>query len=428
MVDLRKLFFIMLTAASTLGTARVNAIAPTTPMSAVAAADSLSGEVYEAAQFSGGDEACIMWLRDHIKYPGFCQEQGVMGRVVVSFVVNRDGSIVDAKIERSPDQHLSDEALRVVKAMPKWKPARLGNGTARTYFQLSVMFRLVERFRGRIEIESLTMVRVERGDIIIQNPRGTYKLTGIRYTNSKKEDVLIDAPIDQYKLCTDDITLTIRVIDGKLNISQLDEVFNFTGDGHENDTTAHIFDSNAEHFTLKWFSHEKNITHFPYRTWCYEYYKSEVFSPEAKRYFDMLGTAVERDKKNPFIGSWVGIGQLDELNNAKKNVAILYERFQKEGRVRDVYAFMPEFSISSNSLYTRVHELEYKKKNRIIDWQDREVEVKWITDDCFAIAVTDDFGQKDWEIYYRKSDSTPLQDIIDVRTYWSKRSWRMRGM
>jgi len=117
---------------------------------------------------------------------------------------------------------------------------------------------------------------------------------------------------------------------------------------------------------------------------------------------------------------------LDELNNAKKNVALLYARYKMEGRPFDIYTFMPEFAICSNSVRTSVYEIEYKKKNRITDWLNCEVEVKWITDDCFALSDIDEFGQKDWEIYYRKTDSTPLQDVINVRTYWSTRPWRIR--
>lgn len=98
--------------------------------------------VEENASFPGGDEACFKWLQKNIKYPSICQEQGVQGRVIVAFVVNRDGSIVDAKVVRSPDDHLSEEALRVVKLMPKWKPARQGNKTVRSRFNLPVMFRL----------------------------------------------------------------------------------------------------------------------------------------------------------------------------------------------------------------------------------------------------------------------------------------------
>mgnify|MGYP002508459593 CR=1 FL=1 len=98
--------------------------------------------VEENASFPGGDAACMKWLRDNIKYPSICQEQGVQGRVIVSFVVNRDGSIVDVKVVRSPDEHLSTEAVRVVKMMPKWKPAKQGNRTVRSRFNLPVMFRL----------------------------------------------------------------------------------------------------------------------------------------------------------------------------------------------------------------------------------------------------------------------------------------------
>lgn len=98
--------------------------------------------VEENASFPGGEDACFKWLQKNIKYPTICQEQGVQGRVMVAFVVNKDGSIVDVKVVRSPDEHLSEEALRVVKLMPKWKPARQGNKTVRSRFNLPVMFRL----------------------------------------------------------------------------------------------------------------------------------------------------------------------------------------------------------------------------------------------------------------------------------------------
>ncbi len=99
--------------------------------------------VEENASFPGGDAAYMKWLSDNIKYPSICQEQGVQGRVIVSFVVNRDGSIVDVKVVRSPDEHLSAEAVRVVKMMPKWEPAKQGNKTVRSRFNLPIMFRLL---------------------------------------------------------------------------------------------------------------------------------------------------------------------------------------------------------------------------------------------------------------------------------------------
>ena len=130
---------------STPGTGTPSAAVATGPVGPVVEEvddDRIFDVVEENAQFPGGDEACIKWLRDHIKYPSICQEQGVQGRVIVAFVVNKDGSIVDVKVLRSPDQHLSDEAVRVVKQMPKWKPARQGNRSVRSRFNLPVMFRL----------------------------------------------------------------------------------------------------------------------------------------------------------------------------------------------------------------------------------------------------------------------------------------------
>ena len=126
------------------GTGSPSAVAsgPVGPIVEAVDDDRIFDVVEENAQFPGGDEACMKWLRDHIKYPSICQEQGVQGRVIVSFVVNRDGSIVDAKVMRSPDQHLSDEALRVVKAMPKWKPGRQRGKAVRVSYILPIVFKL----------------------------------------------------------------------------------------------------------------------------------------------------------------------------------------------------------------------------------------------------------------------------------------------
>ncbi len=93
----------------------------------------------ESAEFPGDVYA---WLNKNIKYPSVCQEQGIQGRVSVQFVINKDGSIVDVKVLRSPDAHLSAEAERVVKSMPRWKPARQGNKPVRMRYVLPVMFRL----------------------------------------------------------------------------------------------------------------------------------------------------------------------------------------------------------------------------------------------------------------------------------------------
>ena len=104
--------------------------------------DKIYDIVDENAQFPGGDAACYKWLADHIKYPKECADKGIQGRVHVQFVINKDGSIVEAKALRSPDDKLTEEALRCVNAMPKWKPAKVKGNVVRSSFLLPISFRL----------------------------------------------------------------------------------------------------------------------------------------------------------------------------------------------------------------------------------------------------------------------------------------------
>ncbi len=93
-------------------------------------------------EFPGGMAELMKYLQKNIKYPTISQENGVQGRVIVQFVVNRDGSIVDPVVLRSVDPYLDKEALRVVKAMPKWKPGEQRGKPVRVKFTLPVQFRL----------------------------------------------------------------------------------------------------------------------------------------------------------------------------------------------------------------------------------------------------------------------------------------------
>ena len=98
--------------------------------------------VEEMPEFPGGMAECMKFLGKNIKYPTISQENGVQGRVIVQFVVNRDGSIVDAVVARGVDPYLDKEALRVVSMMPKWKPGKQRGKAVRVKYTLPVMFRL----------------------------------------------------------------------------------------------------------------------------------------------------------------------------------------------------------------------------------------------------------------------------------------------
>ena len=98
--------------------------------------------VEEMPSFPGGQGALMSYLASNIKYPVVAQENGVQGRVIVSFVVERDGSISDVKVARSVDPSLDREAQRVVKSMPKWKPGKQNGSAVRVKYTVPVVFRL----------------------------------------------------------------------------------------------------------------------------------------------------------------------------------------------------------------------------------------------------------------------------------------------
>ena len=105
-------------------------------------ADAIHEVVDEPPSFPGGDAAQIAFLSNNLRYPAVAMEQGIQGRVVTQFVVDKDGSITDVKVVRSLDPMLDKEAVRLVKSMPKWTPGKLNGSPVRVKCILPISFRL----------------------------------------------------------------------------------------------------------------------------------------------------------------------------------------------------------------------------------------------------------------------------------------------
>ena len=100
------------------------------------------------AEFPGGVNAMMQFVRENMKYPKDCEKEGINGRVIATFVVETDGSLSDPDVLQSPDERLSKEVVRIIGLMPKWKPAhqyfpppRQGSEAVRSRFLLPVIFR-----------------------------------------------------------------------------------------------------------------------------------------------------------------------------------------------------------------------------------------------------------------------------------------------
>ena len=103
-------------------------------------------KIYEVCEqmpiFEGGDAALMKYLTDSVKYPELAKKHGVQGRVVIGFIVEKDGSLTDVKVLRHVDIALDAEALRVVKGMPKWIPGCQDEQLVRVRYNVPVSFRL----------------------------------------------------------------------------------------------------------------------------------------------------------------------------------------------------------------------------------------------------------------------------------------------
>lgn len=93
-------------------------------------------------EFPGGAAALMKWLSSNITYPAVAQENGISGKVIVGFVVERDGSVSNVRVVRGVDSSLDKEAVSVVKRMPKWMPGKQNGAPVRVKYNVPVIFKL----------------------------------------------------------------------------------------------------------------------------------------------------------------------------------------------------------------------------------------------------------------------------------------------
>lgn len=98
--------------------------------------------VEQMPEYPGGMMAMMEFLQDNMKYPADAEKQKVQGKVMVSFIVETDGSISDVKVMKNVFPSLDAEAIRVVKAMPRWTPGKQKGKVVRVHFSLPITYRL----------------------------------------------------------------------------------------------------------------------------------------------------------------------------------------------------------------------------------------------------------------------------------------------
>ena len=127
--------------------------------------------------FPGGMDSLMVYLRENIKYPNPCRQQGIQGRVIVQFVVNADGTIAETKVVKPVNVFLDREALRVVNAMPKWKPGMKDGKKVRVQFTLPITFKMDFSKHEK----AITMLTSFYKEYVLRGSTKPFQLDAVKY-------------------------------------------------------------------------------------------------------------------------------------------------------------------------------------------------------------------------------------------------------
>lgn len=119
-------------------------------------------------EFPGGQQALMQYLSKNIKYPVESQEKREQGRVIVRFIVEKDGSISDIEIIRKVSPALDKEAERIIAAMPKWTPGKQRGQAVNVYYTVPVSFRLTGMDNSKVKVDSSNVAVVGYGNQTLQ--------------------------------------------------------------------------------------------------------------------------------------------------------------------------------------------------------------------------------------------------------------------
>ena len=120
----------------------INEVVVETKVEPVAKPEPIFKSVEQMPQFPGGEAALMKYLASHINYPPMAAENGIQGRVIVQFVVDKTGKVGEVKLARSVDKDLDNEAVRVCKSLPKFTPGRQNGQPVSVWYTLPVTFKL----------------------------------------------------------------------------------------------------------------------------------------------------------------------------------------------------------------------------------------------------------------------------------------------
>ena len=351
-------------------------------------------QVFEApevmAEYPGGVNAMMTFLTQTLKYPAGCEKDRVEGRVLLTFIVNEDGTITDMEVMQSPDDRLTAEAKRVVSLMPVWKPAKNKGKVVKMKYTLPLMFRLPDGAKQGFDKQACdSIARLIAGKK--ENPHGLYKLLRFSYENGAADK---GPHIDQYKYCTDSLTLQLQVQKDVWNttaqqqpefwmsiLNQDRRPLTYTGNVADEDIS--IFDSDNRGFKLRWHNTIMNNEFMPMGQYITELYASGYkINANVRRVTDLLAMKLQQREGNRFFGCWRRVGVLTKVDGRDLLMPghqDLYQIFD-----RDVYLHFYELMADRMYAYCIMRPITYKSDNVLVQYGS-ESQIEWIDDNTFHL-------------------------------------------
>lgn len=182
--------------------------------------------VDQMPQFPGGDAALMKYLSSHIQYPAMAAENNVQGKVILQFVVEKDGSVGEVKVARSVDKDLDKEAVRVVKTLPRFTPGRQNGQVVRVWYTLPVTFKL-KYDATSLGCDFVELSTKEKEDLDLRNGVKVVGINPGKFKNAGIRDGFIITDINNY------IVNSLEDVDNIYNkimfSSEIDKVMFITG-------------------------------------------------------------------------------------------------------------------------------------------------------------------------------------------------------
>lgn len=324
--------------------------------------------------FPGGQDSLMSFLKANLKYPKECVRDSIEGRVLVSFVVNKDGSVKNIAVVKGVNHLLDEEACRVVSIMPAWKPGLVKGNPVNVKYTLPITFRLPKIGSSNSVVAHLIDVQKPNENQTL-DPKGLYRLTMFSYEGDKAPEI---PNYEQYKYMGNKSLANINVISSDDNqlIAQIrtDGFYplRYTGNTPQgNDGKGvRVTNSGSTGFMFTWYSRKQsNQLLFPDNSFVTEWYNNkEGVSDKMKQLVSLCEMKLEPVKGDNLIGCWHRVGMITKvggkefLTQSKEDVYTIYDNDNMLAvnvldaeRVRAVMRLIKINKVKDGFMYNGIH-------------------------------------------------------------------------